>query len=78
MNGEAEGYVTLSEAAARLGLSEPALRRRVERGLIPTFSNPSDLRSRLIKSADLAAYATPQPVTPARREHEGGEVVMSA
>ncbi len=75
---DAPEYVTIQQAARRLGLSEPALRRRLERGLIPTYSNPVDLRSRLIKAADLAAYATPQPVTPVRREHEGGEVAMSA
>jgi len=70
-------YLTIQQAARRLGLSEPALRRRVDRGLIPTFSSPLDLRSRLIRAADLDAFMVPQPITPAGWEHGGGEVAMS-
>ncbi len=76
MSGEAE-YVTITEAARRLGLSEPALRRRVERGLIPTFTSPQDLRARLVRVADLEAFMVPQPITPAGWEHGGGEAAMS-
>ncbi len=71
-------YVTLTEAARRLGVSEPAMRRRVERGLIPVYSSPCDLRSRLIKAADLARYTVPQPVMPAAGERGSGEAAMSA
>lgn len=72
-----DDFLTITEAARRLGVSEPAVRRRVGRGLIPVYSNPADLRSRLIKAADLERYAVPELVTPAR-EHGSGEVAMSA
>ncbi len=71
-------FLTLSEAAARLGVSEPALRRRVERGQLPTFTNPGDLRSKLIRAADLDAYAVPAPVLPTGQKHGSGEGAMSA
>ncbi len=74
MSGE---YVTIAEAARRLGLSEPALKRRLDRGLIRTFTSPLDLRSRLIRAADLDAFLIPQPITPAGQNHGGGEVAMS-
>ncbi len=77
MSDERE-YVTLREAAARLRLSEPALRRRLDRGLIKTFTSPLDLRSRLIRAADLDAFLVPQPITPAEQDHEGGGGAMSA
>ncbi len=71
-----DDYVTLSAAAVRLGVSEPAIRRRVQRGELPVYSNPADLRSRLIRGADLERYAVPQPVTPAARERGGGGDAM--
>ncbi|MDP9470377.1 MAG: helix-turn-helix domain-containing protein [Chloroflexota bacterium] len=58
-------YVTIAEAARRLGVSEPAMRRRVERGMIPVYSSPCDLRSRLVKAADLDAFRLPKLLTPA-------------
>ncbi len=77
MSDERE-YLTLREAAVCLGISEPALRRRVLRGL-PTYTNPADLRSRLIKAADLERYAVPELVTPATREHgRGGDAIDAA
>ena len=57
MGGE---YVTITEAAARLGVSDPALRRRVLAGDLVTFTNPRDRRSRLIRLADLEAYMVPR------------------
>ncbi len=75
---DAPEYVTITEAARRLGVSEPALKRRLDRNLIPTYSNPVDLRSRLIKAADVERYAVPELVTPAGWEHGGGEAAMPA
>ncbi len=71
-------YLSLTEAARRLGISEPALRRRVDRGQLAVYSNPIDLRSRLIKTADLERYTVPQPVMPADVERGSGEAAMSA
>lgn len=72
-----DDYVTLTEAARRLGVSEPAIRRRVLRGALQTFSNPQDLRTVLIRTADLNTYAVPQPVMPVSGERGGGDA-MSA
>ncbi len=72
MSGE---YVTIAEAARRLGVSEPAMRRRLERGLIPVYSSPCDLRSRLVKAADLDAFKRPKLLTPAPA---GGDAMSAA
>ncbi len=71
-------YLSLTEAARRLGVSEPVLRRRVLRGELPTFTNPADLRSRLIKAADVERYAVPQPVIPVGAGCGSGEGAMPA
>lgn len=68
-------YMTISEACHRLGLSEPALRRRVQRGLIPVYSNPDDLRSQLVKAADVDAFKRPKLLTPAPA---GGDAMSAA
>ncbi len=58
MDGE---YVTLTEAAERLGISYPAFRRRLQNGDLATFTNPRDQRGRLVLIRDLEAYAIPKP-----------------
>ena len=75
---EASEYLTITEAARRLGVSEPALRRRIDRGLIAIYSSPTDLRSKLIKVRDLKNFMIPELVTPARQGHERGGDAMSA
>ncbi len=72
-----EDFLTIREAAAVLGLSEPAVRRRVERGLIPVYTNPDDLRSRLVKATDIDEFKRPRLLTPAGAEGGSGEVAMS-
>jgi len=64
-------FLTLGEAARRIGLSGPAMRRRVHAGDLAVYSNPVDGRERLIRLADLAAYLEPKPTAP-RRGHAGG------
>jgi len=49
-------FLTMSEAARAAGLSEPALRRRVQRGELTVYADPLDWRRRLIRSSDLAGY----------------------
>ena len=56
-------YLTMAQAARRLGVSMPTLRERVRRGEIVVYSNPVDRRSRLVALADLASFAHPQPLT---------------
>ncbi len=73
-----EDFLTITEAARRLGLSEPAFKRRVERGLIPVYSSPCDLRSRLVKAVDLDAFKRPKLLTPAPAGQGAGGDAMPA
>ncbi len=57
-----EGFVTLGQAASRLGISDFALRDRLARGELVTYHNPRDRRSRLIRLEDLKQYDTPRPI----------------
>ncbi len=70
-----EDFLTIHEAAAVLGISEPALRRRVARGMVPVYSSPCDLRSRLVKAADVDAFKRPKLLTPAPA---GGDAMSAA
>lgn len=58
-----EGFVTLGQAASRLGISDFALRDRLARGELVAYENPLDRRSRLLRLEDLKEYATPRPIT---------------
>ncbi|MDP9355933.1 MAG: hypothetical protein M3Q71_02710 [Chloroflexota bacterium] len=57
-----EGFVTLGQAASRLGISDFALRDRLARGELVAYENPLDRRSRLLRLEDLKEYATPRPI----------------
>lgn len=46
-------YLTLTQAAAKAGVSGPLLRRRIEAGLIDVFLDPADHRRRLVRSEDV-------------------------
>ncbi len=70
-------FVTLTEAARRLGVSEPAMRRRLQRGELQAFSNPRDARSRLIRAEELEAFMVPRPITPAG-QGAGGDAMPAA
>jgi len=54
-------FLTIKAAAQWLGVSDPALRRRVLAGDLVTFTNPRDRRARLIRLSELEAYAVPKP-----------------
>ncbi len=49
-------YVTISEAAKRVGITETALRRRVRRGELRAYRDPRDLRAKLVRVDELEAY----------------------
>ena len=67
-------FVRLGEAAERLGVSGPALRRRIAGGELATYADPRDKRSKLIRIVDLETYATPRPITPrSGDDDDGGE-----
>ena len=56
-----EGYMTLAEARARLGVAKATITRMVNDGRLPTFDHPRDKRVRLTRVADVEQLAQPQP-----------------
>lgn len=52
-------YVSMTEAAKEVGLSDPAFRLRVQRGALPVHRDPRDWRRKLIRRADLDNYFGP-------------------
>ncbi len=54
-------FVPVDEAARRLKVSRPAMRRRVSDARLVMWTDPSDHRRRMIRGADLELLATPQP-----------------
>jgi hypothetical protein len=53
---ERSEFVNIGEAARRLGTSEPAIRRRIQRGDLKAYAHPLDMRMKLLKIADLDRY----------------------
>ncbi len=56
-----EGYLTLAEARARLGVAKATITRMVNDGRLPTFDHPRDKRVRLVKIEDVEQLAQPRP-----------------
>jgi transposase len=56
--------VTCREAARRLGVSAPTLRKRIRRGDLATFVNPLNDRTKLVRVDDLETLRQPQPARP--------------
>ena len=56
-----EGYLTLAEARARLGVAKATITRMVHDGRLVTFDHPRDKRVRLVKVEDVDRLAQPQP-----------------
>jgi excisionase family DNA binding protein len=54
------GYLTLTEAARRLGVSRWTLYRRIDDGALSVYRSDRDRRVKLVKRADVEALATPQ------------------
>lgn len=67
-----QGFLSLPETAAELGLSELAVRRRVQEGRLPAYRNPADRRRYLIRRSDLAAFLRPEPIRRARGASPAG------
>ncbi len=65
-----ETFVTLREGARRLGISEPALRRRIAAGDLTSYVNPLDHRTRLVAVDALDAYGVPRPIDLRRQTEE--------
>ena len=62
------GFVGISEAARRVGVSRPTVRALVASGRLPSFSTPLDKRYRLIRVEDVDALLAPRPVATKRQE----------
>jgi excisionase family DNA binding protein len=56
-----EGYLTLAEARARLGVAKATVSRMAQDGRLPTFDHPRDKRVRLVKVEDVERLAEPRP-----------------
>src|SRR5688572_2096710 len=57
-------YLSMTEAARRIGTSRIVLRRRVNREGISVFTDPLDDRRRLVRVADVDRLRQPQPIRP--------------
>ncbi len=56
-----DGLVTSGEAARRLGVTPPTLRKRIRRGDIEVFIDPLNDRKRLVRVSDLEPLRHPRP-----------------
>ncbi len=65
-------FLTFGEAAATLGVSMPALQRRVEAGHLTSYADPTDFRVKLIDAQELERFMVPRPL-----RREGQEVAMA-
>lgn len=54
--------VTYGEAAQRLGVSPPTLRKRIRRGEVETFRDPMNDRIKLVRVEDVEAMQVPRPI----------------
>jgi excisionase family DNA binding protein len=57
-----DGLVTCGEAARRLNVSPPTLRKRIRRGELEVFIDPLNDRKRLVRVTDLEPLRHPRPV----------------
>jgi excisionase family DNA binding protein len=56
-----EGYLTLAEARARIGVAKATITRMVQDGRLTTFDHPRDRRVRLVKVEDVERLTQPVP-----------------
>ena len=62
-------YMTVSEAAAYLGVSNPKMTRLIQSGVLPTVENVLDKRSKLVRRADVEALRRQgRPAEPPRKD----------
>jgi excisionase family DNA binding protein len=53
-------FVTLTEAARRLGISRWTLYRRIDEGALTVYESPADRRAKFVKRSEVEAMATHQ------------------
>ena len=61
-----EEYMTLGEAAEKLGISRATLWRRVQAGEIVAFQSQLDRRQKLVRREDIEEMLTPTAIKPGK------------
>jgi excisionase family DNA binding protein len=61
-------FVSMNEAARRLGVSDFLLRRRVADGSLDAWLDPLDRRRRLLRREDIERLATHRPLAPRKEQ----------
>lgn len=56
-----DDYISITEATRLVGCSRGLVRRRIEDGLVATFTDPRDHRKVLIRRADITSVMAPRP-----------------
>ena len=65
------GFLTLSAAAAQVGISRNTMADRVRAGEVPAYRDPRDKRFTLVRVADVDRLLTPRPVAATREDAVG-------
>ncbi len=63
-----EGYLTMAEARARLGVSKMTMAKVVKNASVQTYEDPRDARIKLLKIEDVERLAQPRPRAVAESE----------
>ena len=58
-----DGYMTMAQAQAVLGISKPTLQRMVRAGGLTAFRDQRNRRVRLVKAEDVERLAQPVPAS---------------
>jgi excisionase family DNA binding protein len=61
-----EEYMTLTEAAAALGISRATIWRRIQAGEIAAFQSQQDRRQRLVRRSDVERMLKPTAIEPGK------------
>ncbi len=56
-----EGYLTMAQARARLGVSKMTMAKMVRAANVQTYEDPRDARIKLLKLEDVERLAQPRP-----------------
>ncbi len=58
-----EGYLTMAQARARLGVSKVTMARIVRSSSVRTYEDPRDARVKLLRVEDVDRLAQPRPAS---------------
>ena len=63
-----DGFMTLGDAAVRLGVSRMTIWRMTQDGRLTTYHSEANRRIRLVKRAEVEALITPRSIAPAEKK----------